>query len=461
MSVLGSRSIRAAREPRPERPLAPLVRVLLLFESALYSAVTPVLPHYAHTLHASKPAIGVLAAAYSAGLIPGSLLGGWVASHFGVRRTTMVGLVAFGLAVVPFGFGSTIVMLDLLRAVQGVFCGLIWCGGLTWLIYVTPVSRRARTIGGAIGAATLGTVFGPVVGTGAVAVGTGPAFATVGAIALALAVITTRHPEAPHPPESDRRPLTARAQLAGAAGTRGLRLGACVVVLEAATFGAQYALLPLRMSHLGASGLLIGVTFIAGSVLSAVLSPFVGRLTDRRGPRLPITAGLLVSGPLLALLVVPQSPLPLALLMVITLGGPLTFAMIPAASMMTDSAEAAGVTLVLTMTIINLGYALGETIGAPVAASVSAASSDLVPLLGLALLMIATAGAVRLVQPGSASRGIPSSSAAAASDISTYRSGVCSESPSTMCTASPSVKADSRKATVGGSDTDHSPVSDP
>jgi predicted MFS family arabinose efflux permease len=463
-SALGRRS-----DQNPERPLISLIRVVLLFESALYSAVVPVLPHYAHTLHASKPAIGVLAATYSAGLIPGALLGFWVATHAGVRRTTAIGLSVFGLAVIGFGFGTSIVALDVLRAIQGMFCGLIWCGGLTWVIYVTPAQRRSRVLGGVLGAATFGTLLGPIIGTGAVAVGTRPVFAVVGLVALGLAAATLRHPEA-HPDSLDQLD-TVRGQLRGALRSRGLRLGVWLILLEAMTFGAENALLPLRLSHFGASGLTIGLTFVLGSGLSASLSTVAGHLTDRRGPYLPLIAGLVVGAPLVALLVVPQQPLVLAALMVITFGAPMTFSMIPAASLVTSSAEVAGVSLVLATTLFNLAYALGETIGAPVSASVSQATSDFVPLLAIALMMLATAGwalthrrpGPRRAQPDavSTSRETPSSSAAAASDISTYRSGVCSESPSTMCTASPSVNADSRNATSAGSDTDHSRVSQP
>jgi predicted MFS family arabinose efflux permease len=508
MSALRTRRAAPRRDSEqiPERPLVSLIRVVLLFESAMYSAVSPVLPHYAHTLHASKPAIGVLAAAYPAGLIPGALLGFWVATRVGVRRTTSLGLSVFGLAVIAFGFGTSIVMLDVLRVIQGIFCGLIWCGGLTWVIYATPVRRRSRTLGGVLGAATLGTLFGPIIGTGAVAVGTRPAFAVVGLLALGLAAATLRHPDA-HPAASDQV-RTVRGQLRDALRSRGLRLGVWLIGLEAVTFGAENALLPLRLSHFGASGLTIGLTFVLASGISAALSTVVGHITDRRGPYLPLIAGLVVGAPLMALLVVPQTPLVLAALMVVTFGAPLTFSMIPAASLMTESAEAVGVSLVLATTLFNLAYALGETIGAPVSASVAQSTSDFVPLLAIALLMLATAGwaLTHRVSPGarrgrhrpppgprapeprpadseppgprtprpspepqpqpqpdavSASRGTPSSSAAAASDISTYRSGVCSESPSTMCTASPSVNADSRSATSDGSGTDHSPVSHP
>jgi predicted MFS family arabinose efflux permease len=470
MSALRTRRAVPQRgsRPNPERRLVSLIRVVLLYESALYSAVTPVLPHYAHTLDASKAAIGVLAAAYPAGLIPGAFLGYWVATRAGVRRTTVIGLVGFGLAVIAFGFGTSLVTLDVLRALQGLFCGLIWCGGLTWVIHVTPIQRRSRTLGSVLGAATFGTLFGPVLGTVAVAIGTRPAFTLVGLLALGLAVATSRRPA---PPPSSEPVIEQRVsdQLRGAWSSHGLRLGVWLVLLEAATFGAVNVLLPLRLSGFGASGLAIGLTFVLASALSASLSTVVGHVVDRRGPYLPLIAGLVVGAPLMALLVVPQATLPLAVLMVITFGGPLTFSMIPAASLMTHSAEAVGVSLVLATTLFNLAYALGETLGAPISASVAQATIDFVPLLAIALLMLVTAAwalthrrrPAAYSETASAARSTPSSSAAATSDISTYRAGVCSESPSTICTASPSVSADSRSATAAGSATDHSPVRDP
>jgi len=428
MSALRTRRAAPRRDsqPSPERRLVSLIRVVLLFESALYSAVSPVLPHYAHTLHASKPAIGVLAAAYPAGLIPGAFLGFWVATRAGVRRTTVLGLFAFGLAVIAFGFGTSIVMLDVLRAIQGLFCGLIWCGGLTWVIHATPVRRRSRTLGGVLGAATFGTLFGPILGTVAVEIGTRPTFALVGLVALVLAAVTSRRPDAPPSSGADLQP-TVRDQLRGAWSSHGLRLGVWLVLLEAATFGAVNALLPLRLSHFGASGLAIGLTFVLGSGLSASLSTVVGRVTDRRGPYLPLIVGLVTGAPLMALIVVPHAALPLAALMIITFGGPLTFSMIPAASLMTESAEAVGVSLVLATTLFNLAYALGETLGAPISASVAQATGDFVPLLAIALLMLATAAwaLTHRIRPAaqsetaSAERSTPSSSAAAASDIST------------------------------------------
>lgn len=391
----------------PEASLVSLVAMLLAFESSLYSAVTPVLPHYAHTLHASKPALGLLSAAYPAGLIPGALLGGWLASRVGVRRTTLAGLIFFGIAVAAFGFAGDLLALDVLRAAQGLFCGLIWGGGLTWLIAASPPERRGATIGAAIAAATFGTLIGPLLGTAAVTIGTRPVFCALGVLSLGLAALAQRHPAPPRhaAKNTEHRPLLAVLR------TAGLPLGTWLITLEAMTIGATNVLIPLRLSRLGASGVAIGATFVAAAALSSVLSPIVGRVSDRRGARLLLVTGLGVSAVLVSTLVLPHTATVLAPLTAVALGGPLAAYMIPAVSMMTLSAEAAGVALIVVTTLGNLAYALGETIGAPVAAGLSQATSDAVPILLLAVLMLATlwpVSRIRGARPG-ATRG-PSAS---------------------------------------------------
>ena len=241
MSALRTRraALRRGSEPSPERRLVSLIRVVLLFESALYSAVTPILPHYAaHPARlqgGDRGTGGGISGRPDPGRVP-RLLGRHPRRRPAHDRRS--GWCGFGLAVIAFGFGTSIVMLDVLRAIQGMFCGLIWCGGLTWVIHVTPVQRRSRTLGGVLGAATFGTLFGPIIGTVAVAIGTGPAFALVGLIALALAAVTLRHPEPPASSSVDPERTVARSaarrlveprpaarRVAGAAGGGDVRRG--------------------------------------------------------------------------------------------------------------------------------------------------------------------------------------------------------------------------------------------
>jgi MFS family permease len=368
------------------------VRTLLLFEAAMYSALTPVLPHYARVLHVGKPALGLLVAGYPAGLIPGALLGGWLAARQGVRRTTIAGLVGFGLAIAGFGLSSQIVPLDLLRVAQGAFCGLIWGGGLTWLIAAAPLTQRGAAIGGAIAAATLGTLIGPLLGTLAEAIGPAPVFCATGAVAFALAAWAASHPEpartGPERSDGPARSIVAQLQAALAAG--GFGIGTWLIMLEALFFGAAGVLLPLRMASFGVPGWAIGATFVAASALSTALSPFVGRAVDRHGARRTMTNGLLAGIPLVAVMMLPHTPVLLVAVAVVALGAPLTAATIPAVSLMTDATERAAVTLILATTAVNLAYAVGETIGSPVAAGLSTLAGDLLPFFLIAGLMTAT-----------------------------------------------------------------------
>jgi MFS family permease len=363
-----------------------LVRVLLLFESAMYSAITPVLPHYAHALGASKPAVGVLAGAYPAGIIPGSLVGAWVATRAGVRRTTLVGLLLFAVSIVGFGFATNIVALDALRFVQGAGCGFIWGGGLTWVITVAPRERRGAMLGSVIGAAIFGTLIGPVLGILAVTVGTGPVFAVIGATAFALAAWTQRHP---HPV---RRTTAAETStpLRDMVGSPLIRLGSWLILLEAATIGATSALLPLRLARFGAHSIVVGAVFLVSSLISMSVSAPIGRTVDRRGAGVPLCVGLTLTAILMALLPLPHSAVLLAIVSVIALGGPLTAYTIPALTIITDTSERLGIPLAVATMMLNLAWASGEVIGAPAAANLSQATSDAVPLLALSAIMVLT-----------------------------------------------------------------------
>lgn len=364
------------------RRLVPLIKTLLMFESSLYSVLTPILPHYAHTLGASKPAIGVLTGSYTAGLIPGALLGGWLAARAGVRRTTFTGLALFAVAVAAFGIPQNIVVLDALRGIQGFACGCIWGGALTWLIATTPASRRGRVIGAAFSAAILGTLLGPAVGTAAVSLGTGVVFGALGAIAAGLAAWVLSFPDAELAPAGDRAPI------GGLLRNRALVLGIWLMLLEAGALGVVYTLVPLRLSQLGASSVAIGAIFLGASGIRTVIAPQIGRASDRRGAIVPTAIGLLLAAIVMAALPLPESVGALAVVTVITMAGPMTTFVIPASSLLTVAAERAGISIAFGTMLFNLSFALGQTVGAPAGASLAQATSDAVPFFAVSGLLL-------------------------------------------------------------------------
>jgi MFS family permease len=347
----------------------------------MYSVVTPVLAHYAHEFGASKTAIGLLAGAYPAGMLPGSLLGGWIATRAGVRRTTFVGLLLFSAAIVPFGLGSSIAVLSALRFVQGLACGCIWSGGLAWVIAIAPRERRAEVLGTVLASAIFGTLVGTMLGTLA-DVNTKVVFVCVGALALGLSAWTLGFREPPRTSLGGATPLRALIS------NRRFILGFWLVALVACTIGATSALLPLRLSRFGASDVEVGVTFVLASLVGVLVTPWVGRVVDRRGIVVPLSVGLAASGLLIAGLPLPPSALPLAVLTVLALGGPLVGAEVGAMSVMTDAAEWIGAALAFGTMLFNAAWAIGEAVGAPAAATISQVTNDTVPLALIAAAML-------------------------------------------------------------------------
>ena len=86
----------------------------------LYSALTPLLPHFVHEFHLSKAGAGVLVAAYAAGALVGGLPGGAAAARLGARRAVLVGLTLMGLASLGFAFAHGFWPLAGARFLQGV-----------------------------------------------------------------------------------------------------------------------------------------------------------------------------------------------------------------------------------------------------------------------------------------------------------------------------------------------------
>ena len=361
------------------RRLFPLVAAVVLVDTMFFAAVAPLLPHYSDELGLSKSAAGVLAAAYPAGTLVGSLPAGWLAARVGVKPTVLLGLGLLAVTSVAFGFAQSVLVLDLARFAQGVGGACSWAGGLAWLVSASPADRRGTVIGSALGAAIVGVLLGPALGGLATLLSPELVFSGVAVLATGLAAWAWTMPGTP-PERSAGMRAVGRALRRPA-----VLVGFWLFTLPALFAGAIEVLAPLRLDELGASGALIGLIFLLVAAVEAVLSPLSGRLSDRHGRLAPIRIGLAGAVLMSALLPLPGTVVLMAfalLAIVATLGA----FWAPAMALLSDASEAAGLDQALAFGLANLAWASGHMAGSAGGAALADATADALPygLLGAA-----------------------------------------------------------------------------
>ena len=364
------------------RRLLLLVSAIVAADTAFFTALTPLLPHYADRFGLSKAEAGLLVAAYAGGALIGAVPGGLAASRWGPKRGVMIGLTLMSLSSFGFAIAGNVWMLGVSRLFQGFGSVFSWAGGLAWLISSAERSRRGEVLGTAMGAAVFGSLLGPVLGGLGGLAGVRTTFIAVSAIGVVLIAWAAATAGAPPEPQELR------------AGLRGLRnreiyAGVWLIVLPALLFGVLIVLVPLKLDHSGWGTVAIGAVFLATTALEIFLNPLLGRLTDRRGRLQPVRVALVASAAVSVLLAWSGHPaeiVPLVLAAGLAYGAFYT----PAMALIADGAERGGVAQGLAFGVMNAGWAVGAIIGPAAGGGLAAAAGDPAPYLLLAGICAAT-----------------------------------------------------------------------
>jgi MFS family permease len=357
-----------------------MLSAVVAVDTMFYTALAPLLPHFATSYGLGKGGAGVLAALYAAGVLVASVPGGMAASRLGPKKAVLLGVALTALASFAFGLATDKWMLGAARLAQGIGSAFSWAGALAWLVAMAPPQRRGTVIGTTMGAAVFGALLGPVVGAIATVAGVRPTFIGVSVAGFALLAWISSRPGVPANPQPLSVLRRADARLLGALW---------LLVLPAFLFGVLDVLAPLHLHAEGWGGVAIGAIFLAAAALETALNPLLGRFTDRHGRTLPIRLALLGSIVVSLALAAASAPgVVAALLMVASIVYGAFFT--PAMALVADSAERSGIAQGLVFGVMNGAWAVGNVIGPAAGGALAQSVSDAFSYLLMAGICVAT-----------------------------------------------------------------------
>jgi MFS family permease len=350
------------------RRLVVLVASIVLLDTMLYAALTPLLPDFVERFGLSKTGAGLLVASYAIGVLAGAIPAGIFSARVGAKPAALAGLIVMGVASGGFAYADSAWGLGIARFVQGLGSALSWAGGLAWLIGSAPRSRRGELLGTALGAAIVGALLGPVLGGFASIVGEHIAFVGVAVVTLAVAIMGAQLPGI----ELEESSMAA---VGRALRDKRFLFGLWLMLLAALLFGVLSVISSLDLDRLGWTAVAIGGLYFFNASFEAVFNVFVGRAVDRRGTlpvlRLALPVGIVAS---VALGWADNAWLiaALAFLGAISWGALFT----PGMVLLSSGADGVGLPQGLAFGIMNGGWALGAIIGPAVGGALSDIGGD-------------------------------------------------------------------------------------
>jgi DHA1 family multidrug resistance protein-like MFS transporter len=223
-----------------------------------------------------------------------------------------------------------------------------------------------------------------VLGTLGVAVGPQVAFSFTALLTAVVGIAVLRAPAPAREP--DLRSDWRRARRSG------LLVGLTVLsLLPGVTAGVINAVIPLRLDAGGISEVAIGAVFLVGALVAALASPVAGRQSDRVG-RVPlVVVGLGLGAPILIALGLVEAAWVVAALVIVAFGCVVTLFSVPLMALLSEVAEVSGLTVGPAAALLNLTFAMGETVGAPAGAGLADVTSDGTPFVVLGVVAGASA----------------------------------------------------------------------
>ncbi len=243
-------------------------------------SVLPVLPLYLRDRGASYAFVGVIVAAALLAQALGQWPAGLLTERVGRRPMIVAGLLVAALASLAFVLPLPIGWLVLIRFVQGLGFAAAIPAELAAIADVTPRERLGRAYGWVSGAQQGGFIVGPAIGGFLAIFGRWTVFIVTG-VALAAAALVVLRTLKPSAHESPIRPPDSSIIFGDSPAASAVR---AVIVLSLGLgllIGIYDVVWSLYMRSIGASDLIIGLSFTLFALPLLVATPFAAWSSDK------------------------------------------------------------------------------------------------------------------------------------------------------------------------------------
>ncbi|MGH3089959.1 MAG: MFS transporter, partial [Rubrobacteraceae bacterium] len=113
------------------RKLLMLCCSIVLVDTVFHAALVPLIPHFTQELGLSKFEVGILSGSFGAGVLIGSVPGGYMVMRAGVKATAIFGFAIFSATSLVFGFAGSEWLLVSARFGEGFGSALSWVAAFT------------------------------------------------------------------------------------------------------------------------------------------------------------------------------------------------------------------------------------------------------------------------------------------------------------------------------------------
>ncbi len=286
--------------PEPSRiPGEIWVLIAAAFVIAIgFGLITPVLPSFAQSFDVGVTASSVVVSAFAFFRLLFAPAGGRLISRLGERPIYLAGLLIVAVSTGATAFAQSYAQLLVFRGLGGIGSVMFTVSAVALLVRLAPPDIRGRVSSAYSSAFLLGGVLGPVVGGTLGNLGLRVPFLVYAAalvVAASIVAVFLRNASLRPPPGAPVLvPLTVRE----AWGDSAYRASIGSAFANGwANFGVRNAILPLfAASVIGKQPWVAGMALAVFAAGNAVGLTVAGRLSDERGRRPFIVAGLLVSG---------------------------------------------------------------------------------------------------------------------------------------------------------------------